>query len=221
VYGAAARPEQRQTEPPPVKWHCAQWWNTFSPENAGREPARHRVVPDRAPHRHLKALWVVADHQPPPMRRERARRRPEAAGHPLPPLSNRSGCGGGPPATRISLCGCLPRGNARSPPTPAPPPEALKQCREACHLKISVCMWDQPARAISFNRPPLFRGSVSVVDGPPRPSHRMVVMAPRETSIVPTPRGPQEPRSGVTRRERSPLYACLSYMSDAVPRGPQ
>ena len=71
---------------------------------------------------------------------------------PPPPLSNRSGCGCGPPATWKSLCGCLPRGHARSPWTP--PPEALKQCRAACHLRISVCVWDQAARAISFNRPP-------------------------------------------------------------------
>jgi len=33
-----------------------------------------------------------------------------------------------------------------------PPPEALKQRRAACQLKISVCLWDQAARGISFNR---------------------------------------------------------------------
>ena len=137
-------------------------------------------------------------------------------------LSNSSGCGGAPPATCKSLCGCPPRGHARSPPTPLPPPEALTQCGAACHLKISVWVWDQAARATSFNRrpPPQWR-AVSVVGGPPQPNDRMVVMAPREPSIVPTPTGPQEPRSGVTRRERVPLHACLSHMSDPVPRGPQ
>jgi len=95
--------------------------------------------------------WV-ATIAPPPCPPTRPGDPPEPPPPPPPPLSYRSGCGGRPPATWKSLCGCLPRGHARSPWTP--PPEALKQCRAACHLRISVCVWDQAARAISFNRPP-------------------------------------------------------------------
>jgi len=164
---------------------------------------------------------VVVDHQPPRMRRARARRRPEAAGHPNPPLSHSSSGSGGPPGIWKSLCGCLPRGHARCSLTP--PPSRGSETLSGGLPPEHICVVVGPSRPRDLVQPPPLplRSSVSVLDGPPQPGHRMVVMAPREPSIVPTLTGPQEPRSRIMRRERCSLYACLSDMSDPVSRGPQ
>jgi len=124
-----------------------------------------------------------------------------------------------PPANRCA--GACP-GATRDPLRPPPPSRGSQTGWGGLPpetFRVGVGL-GRPRDLVQPPSPPL-RRSVSVLGGPPQPSDRMVVMTPRDPSIVPTPTGPQEPRSGVTRQERSPLHACLSHMSDPVPRGPQ